>query len=91
MSSWAIHRHYLNLKVCEINQCVKDVDFTTMQIWVEVHGVSLDMLNNENANQVANSLGKCLEVEKETEMQTRGYIKIKSEVGVEDPLLAGFW
>lgn len=90
MSPWTIHMHCLNLKVRQINRCVSEVEFDKMQIWVQVHGFSLDMLNNKNASQLANTIGKCLEMGKETKMQKCGYIRIKSEVGVEKPLTAGF-
>lgn len=87
MSPWAIHGHCLNLKVCQTNQYICAVNFGKMQIWVQVHGLGLDMLNNENAN----SIGKCLELENETEMQKCGYIMMKTEVGVDEPLTARFW
>lgn len=56
-----------------------------------MHGPSPDMMNRDNAHQIANNKGKRLELEKEAEMQNRGFIRIKSEVNVYNPLLAGFW
>lgn len=91
MSPWAIHRHCLNLKLCHPNKCISEVDFGKLQMWLQVHDLSLDMLNTVNAKQVANSIGKCLEMGNEKEMQQRGYIRIKIEVGVDAKLSAGFW
>lgn len=48
------------------------------------------MLNIGNANQVANNIGKCLELENETEMQKHRYIRMTTKVGVDEPLIAGF-
>lgn len=91
MSPWAIYGHCLNLQVCQLNHCISEVDFGEMQIWVQIHGLSLDMLNIDNANQVASCLGKCLELNDELDMQQRGYIRMKTAVSICDPLLAGFW
>lgn len=90
MSPWAIHAHCLNLKVCHPNQCVTEVDFGILQVWVHVHGLSLGMLNIDNAKHVANSIGKCFELETETDMQSRGYIRMKTKVRVNEPLTPGF-
>lgn len=57
MSPWAIHGNCLNLKICKVNQNACEVDFGIIQMWVQVHGLSLDMLNSENASQIANSIG----------------------------------
>lgn len=51
----------------------------------------MDMLNKENVGQVANSIGKCLQIEQEQEMQQQGYIRIKSEVRIGKSLLVDLW
>lgn len=51
----------------------------------------MDMMNTENATEVANNIGKCLCIEQESEIQKRGFMRIKSEVEIGVPLLAGFW
>lgn len=91
MSPWDIHGHCLNIQVCEVNQNHRDVNFGELQVWVQIHGLSLDMLTRDNAERVACSIGKCLQMDPEIEMQRRGYIRLKSVVRVCDPLLAGFW
>lgn len=48
------------------------------------------MLNIDNAKHVANSIGKCFEFETETDMQSRGYIRMKTKVRVNEPLTPGF-
>lgn len=58
MSPWAIHGHCLNLQVCEVNQHHSDVNFEELQVWVQIHGLSLDMLTKDNDVCVAGSLGK---------------------------------
>lgn len=60
-------------------------------MWVQVHGLSLQMLNAENANVVARTIGKCIDMDNEMEMQKRGYLRLKIEVNVDLPLHPGFW
>lgn len=40
MSPWAIHDHCLNLNICLPNQSLDEVDFTKIQIWTQIHGLS---------------------------------------------------
>lgn len=91
MSLWAVHDHCLNLKVCQQNQCATEVDFRLIQMWVQVHGLNLEMLNSDNAVQVANIIGKCLGINSEKDMQKKGYIMMKTEVVVDIPMRVGFW
>lgn len=60
-------------------------------MWVQIHDLSQDMLNIVNANQIANSIGPCLDLEEEKEMHKRGYIHFKTEVAISERLPAGFW
>lgn len=60
-------------------------------MWVQVHGLSLEMLNYGNAFQIENFIGKCSQMASEEEMQQMGYIRFKTEVEVDEPLTPGFW
>lgn len=91
MSPWSIHGHCLNLKVCPPNRCIGEVDFGRIQMWIQIHDLSLEMLSLENAKHAASSIGICLEIDSETEMHKRGYIRMRVEVVVNVPLSAGFW
>lgn len=91
MSPWAVHDHCLNLQVCEVNQSIDKVDFGELQVWVQIHGLSLDMMTRENAECIASSIGRCLQMDSDKEMQCSGYIRMKCVVRVSEPLLAGFW
>lgn len=91
MSPWAIHGHCLNLKSCNPNQSIDEVDFTKIQIWTQVHGLSAEMLNLENARQIVFRIGTSLCIEDEKDMQERGYIRSKMEIDVNEPVCPGFW
>lgn len=71
--------------------CISAVEFGRLQVWVQVHGMSLQMLNEDNAVSVAQTIGKCIAMDSEVEMQKLGYLRLKVEVDVELPLNPGFW
>lgn len=91
MSPWAVHDHCINLKLLLPNQSLDEVDFSTFQMWGQVHGLSGVMLNIENTKQIAESVGKGLSFENERDMQMRGYIRFKAELSVKDSASPGFW
>lgn len=91
MSPWAIHGNCLNLKICKANQNASEVDFGFIHMWVQLHGLSLDMLNSENATQLADAIGTWNQLASEEEMQQRGYIRFRTEVRSDKPLVPGFW
>lgn len=55
---WAIHSHCLNLQPTEVSLNASEIDFTKLYVWVQVHSLSLEMLNVDNAEQIAEMLGK---------------------------------
>lgn len=91
MPPWAIHGHCLNLKLWLPNRSISEVEFGKIQMWVHVHGLSAEMMNSENARQIALKVGTFLAVDSEKEMKVRGYIRIKSELDVTTPVCPGFW
>lgn len=68
-SPWSVQGHCLNLRECQSNRCVGDVDFRLMQIWIQVFGLSLDMFNEVNGRSIGNMVGNCLEVEEDRVMK----------------------
>lgn len=52
--------------------------------------LSPEMLNQENAENIAARIGKTLHIDNEKEMLGRGYMRMKMEIEVVDPVLPGF-
>lgn len=46
LSPWSIHGHCLNIRSCPIDKSLGDVDFLRLQCWVQIHGLSLEMINS---------------------------------------------
>lgn len=91
MSPWSVQGHSLNLKDCEGNTSLDEVDFHMMQMWIQVCGLSLEMHNRENATNIANSIGRCIMVEEEIIERQRIFMRVKVEIDVNVPLMEGFW
>lgn len=53
-SLWSVHGNFLNLTTCKSNSFMEEMDFNTMQIWIQVYGLSMDMYNKENAYRIGN-------------------------------------
>lgn len=47
LTLWSVQGHLLNLKTCKANMCLEEIDFSTLQIWIQIYGLSLDMYNKE--------------------------------------------
>lgn len=90
MSLWDIHGHCLNMKMWEKNQRLEEVDFGTIRMWVQAHGLSGEMINGDNERQIASKVGKGLAFASEQEMQARGYIRFQAELSTSDPLCPRF-
>lgn len=90
LSPWSIHGNCLNVKLCPEDVAVTNIDFSKLQTWVQVHGLSLEMMNETNANSIANSLGRCIRIEENQIMQHRTFLRLLVEVDTAEPLMPGF-
>lgn len=82
MSPWSVQGHCLNLRVCRANMCIEDLVFTTMQMWLQIHGLSLDTINEDNAQRMGNSLDRCISTESVPIMNHKSYLRIKVDICV---------
>lgn len=90
LSLWSVHGHCLNLKFCPNYVSVTEIEFSKVQVWVQVHGISLEMFTKDNATSIGESIGRCIKVEEDQILQQRTYLRIQVEVDSEEPLLPGF-
>lgn len=89
-SPWSVHSHGLNLKLCPAHMPVADVDFGRLQIWVQIYGLSLEMFNDQNANCIAYSMGRCIRIEDTHVMQQRTFLRLQVDIDIAEPLMSGF-
>lgn len=91
LSSWSVNNHCYNLKACNANMSVEELDFTKVVMWAQIQGLSLDMLNAKNAECIGSSIGRCVSFEEEHLMRQRTFLRVQLEIDITVPLLAGFW
>lgn len=90
MSSWPVQGHCFNMKECEGNTSIDEVEFHKMQMWIQIYDLSLEMYNKENTSNIGNSIGRCILVEDDNIAKQRIFIKVKLEVDVTEPLVGCF-
>lgn len=71
--------------------CVEDLDFTKVVMWVQVQGLSLDMLNAQNAECIGSNIGRCISVETEQTMKQNTFFRLQLEIDTSISLMEGFW
>lgn len=69
LSLWSVQGHCLNLKECKVETSLEEINFDVMHIWIQIYDLNMDMYNAENAYQIGNSVGKCIDVESDHLMQ----------------------
>lgn len=83
LSPWSVHGHCLNLKLCLVHMSVEEIDFSRVQMWVQVHGMSLEMFNQQNANSIGDSIGRCIRVEEAQIMHQRTFLRLQVEIDMD--------
>lgn len=91
LSPWSVNGHCYNLRLCHGNMSADEVDFTKVLMWVQVQGLSLDMLNAKNAECIGSSIGRFIAVETEQTMKQRTFLRLQLEIDTARSLMAGFW
>lgn len=56
-----------------------------------MHDVGLEKFSKENAERVGNQMGRFIETDEGVENIHKTVMRLKVEVNVKEPLLAGFW
>ena len=59
---WNIEGYALILKHWNKKQTAEDVDFSSLQIWVQIHGLPIEYMSKENAEKIGVLVGKVVEV-----------------------------
>lgn len=56
LSPGSVHGYCMNLRDCPANMSVTEVDFNRVQVWAQTHGLSMEMINNQNAECIGEAL-----------------------------------
>lgn len=90
LSPWSVKGHYLNLRIKNASMSMDEVQVDILEIWIQVHGLSLDVYNEANARHIGSSVGRFLAAEPNHVAKSRDYLRIRVEINVVVPLPVGF-
>ena len=87
--TWNIEGFPLILKQWHQNMSVEDMDFSSIPLWVQVHGLPIEYMSKENAEEIRALVAEVLEVD----FTGSGGVCMSKflRVKVEDPLMSGFF
>ncbi|KAH7855056.1 hypothetical protein Vadar_020715 [Vaccinium darrowii] len=82
---WSVMNNLLVLIPLMDGMVVSELNFTACPFWVQIHGLPVEKLSRKNAEIIGNqadSDGLCL---------SRGFLRVRVEINIEQPLPKGFW
>lgn len=90
---WCIMGHFLCLRHWEAGLNVKEVSLTHVPIWVQLHGLRLDQMTEENARIIGDYIGKFMEMDRCSlnDALKRGFLRIKILLDCYRVIKGGMW
>ncbi|OMO52652.1 hypothetical protein CCACVL1_29137 [Corchorus capsularis] len=90
---WSIMGSCLALKEWRNGIEIYDMDFSEIEVWVQIHKIPLEMMNLENAGVIGKRLGRVVSIEDPKEVKGVGsnFIRIRLGIDICKPLVEGFW
>jgi hypothetical protein len=91
-SPWNIKGTSLFLKRWCNDETFEEIEFVKAPMWVQVHGLPLDRMNNANATIIVENLGGLVEVDNSdcSKPCRKSFLRIRVLLPLEDPLPTGF-
>nr|POE83537.1 hypothetical protein CFP56_48269 [Quercus suber] len=93
LGPWNIEGFPLILKPWDQKLQVRDIDFSFIQLWVQVHNLPIEYMSKENAENIGALLGKVLEVDFTSDglVCLSRFLRVKVEFEVSKSLKSGFF
>ena len=93
LGPWNIEGFPLILKPWDQKLQVRDIDFSFIQLWVQIHNLPIEYMSKENAKNIGNLLGNVLEVDFTGDglVCMSRFLRVKVEFEVSKPLKSGFF
>ncbi|KAE8704287.1 hypothetical protein F3Y22_tig00110458pilonHSYRG00436 [Hibiscus syriacus] len=90
---WSVMGYCICLHRWQPGLSLKELDFSQVAYWVQVHGLSLDQMSPKNAKKVGDQIGRVLEIEDPISSHgiRRGFFRIRVLIDVSKSLPSGFW
>ena len=86
---WSFDKHLILLQRYDYSIPVKQLRFTKITFWVQIHGLPLRLLDPETAIELGETLGEVLTDEAEKEMVGGDFVRVRVRIDVSKPLSRG--
>uniref|UniRef100_A0A2N9GET6 CCHC-type domain-containing protein n=1 Tax=Fagus sylvatica TaxID=28930 RepID=A0A2N9GET6_FAGSY len=90
---WTVKGHFLVLKEWHPQQTVQEIEFDSTEVWIQVHGLPLDLVSDTNVKKIGQKVGRVIEVDmaSKVSMIWQKYVRVRVEIEVDKPLIAGMF
>ena len=86
---WSFDKHLILLQRYDYSIPVKQLWFTKITFWVQIHGLPLRLLDPETAIELGETLGEVLTDEAKKEMVGGDFVRVRVRIDVSKPLSRG--
>ena len=88
LGPWNIEGFPLILKQWQNNLAIEDMDFSSIQLWIQVHDLPIEYMSKENAEKIGALVGEVLDVDfiGDGKICMSKFLRVKVEIKVENPL-----
>nr|XP_017257879.1 PREDICTED: uncharacterized protein At4g02000-like [Daucus carota subsp. sativus] len=91
-SPWSVMGNLLALVLWNPDLSLAEIDFSSVQFWVQAHGLPLGRMNKDVAKELAAKIGRLVEVDciGEGIQLHRSFLRFRVELNIKKPLVPGF-
>ncbi|XP_030964038.1 uncharacterized protein LOC115985211 [Quercus lobata] len=86
---WAFNRHLVVMERYDGSTPIRDLKFSTMSFWVQIHDLPFSFMSNEVAFSIGETLGAVLTPKDSSEMRGSNFMRIRVAVDITKPLFRG--
>lgn len=92
-SPWAVMSNILSLQTWNPDVAVAEIDFSSVPIWVQIHGLPLGAMTVPNATKIMKLVGEIMEIENPLweGVLTRSFMRVRINFNTLKPLPTGCW
>lgn len=90
---WYVMGKLISMQRWTHHAVMKEIDFSKVGFWVQVHGLPVEYMKVQNAEKILNQMGKLEEIENMfvEEQLVRYFVRARLRIDVSQPLSTGCW
>ncbi|GLT61463.1 hypothetical protein SLA2020_341670 [Shorea laevis] len=89
-SPWTVKGYPLILKDWPKSQRFDEINFSTTEFWVQVHGLSKEAMSEENARRIGSLFPRLISWDTTTLGGVESFMRLRVEIDIHSPLLTSF-